>query len=197
MGFPHSEIPGSRDGRSSPGLIAAVRVLRRLLVPRHPPHALSSLTLGSALAGSANAPSGQTPASQAPIAQSVRVGGSPAPPLAVEGTIGEHAAPCLVEPGTGSTLCVCSSGIHLSKTVSRGPCSSRRRAPALNSLFPPGGTSQLNAACGCLSRALLLMRPTSHMLRIGSRRGCLSLWWWAWIDLNYRPHPYQGCALAT
>ena len=19
--------------------------------------------------------------------------------------------------------------------------------------------------------------------------------WWAWIDLNYRPHPYQGCAL--
>src|SRR5579872_653897 len=21
--------------------------------------------------------------------------------------------------------------------------------------------------------------------------------WWAWIDLNYRPHPYQGCALAT
>jgi hypothetical protein len=21
--------------------------------------------------------------------------------------------------------------------------------------------------------------------------------WWAWIDSNYRPHPYQGCALAT
>ena len=19
--------------------------------------------------------------------------------------------------------------------------------------------------------------------------------WWAWVDLNYRPHPYQGCAL--
>ena len=19
--------------------------------------------------------------------------------------------------------------------------------------------------------------------------------WWAWIDSNYRPHPYQGCAL--
>ena len=25
-----------------------------------------------------------------------------------------------------------------------------------------------------------------------------SIWfWWAWIDSNYRPHPYQGCALAT
>jgi hypothetical protein len=21
--------------------------------------------------------------------------------------------------------------------------------------------------------------------------------WWAWIDSNYRPHPYQGCPLAT
>ena len=21
--------------------------------------------------------------------------------------------------------------------------------------------------------------------------------WWAWVDLNHRPHPYQGCALAT
>ena len=21
--------------------------------------------------------------------------------------------------------------------------------------------------------------------------------WWAWIDLNYRPHAYQACALTT
>jgi hypothetical protein len=21
--------------------------------------------------------------------------------------------------------------------------------------------------------------------------------WWAWVDSNYRPHPYQGCALAN
>ena len=21
--------------------------------------------------------------------------------------------------------------------------------------------------------------------------------WWAWVDLNYRPHPYQGCALTN
>jgi hypothetical protein len=20
--------------------------------------------------------------------------------------------------------------------------------------------------------------------------------WWAWVESNYRPHPYQGCALA-
>ena len=42
-GFPHSEIPGSMDMCSSPRLIAACHVLRRLLVPRHPPCALSCL----------------------------------------------------------------------------------------------------------------------------------------------------------
>src|SRR5579884_2228627 len=43
--FPHSEIPGSKLVCSSPGLIAAYRVLRRLLVPRHSPYTLSSLTI--------------------------------------------------------------------------------------------------------------------------------------------------------
>ena len=43
-GFPHSEIHGSRDICSSPWLIAAYHVFHRLLVPRHPPCALSSIT---------------------------------------------------------------------------------------------------------------------------------------------------------
>ena len=43
-GLPHSEIPGSMDICSSPRLIAACRVLRRLLMPRHSPCALYSLT---------------------------------------------------------------------------------------------------------------------------------------------------------
>jgi hypothetical protein len=44
-GFPHSEISGSKLVCSSPKLIAAYHVLHRLLVPRHSPHALSSLTI--------------------------------------------------------------------------------------------------------------------------------------------------------
>ena len=44
IGFPHSEIPGSKPVCGSPRLIAAYHVLHRLLVPRHPPCALSSLT---------------------------------------------------------------------------------------------------------------------------------------------------------
>ena len=42
--FPHSEISGSKDICSSPKLFAAYHVFHRLLVPRHPPCALYSLT---------------------------------------------------------------------------------------------------------------------------------------------------------
>ena len=44
VGFPHSEIVGSKDICSSPALIAAYHVFLRLSVPRHPPYALSCLT---------------------------------------------------------------------------------------------------------------------------------------------------------
>ncbi len=42
-GFPHSEICGSRFVCNFPQLIAAYHVLRRLLMPRHPPYALTYL----------------------------------------------------------------------------------------------------------------------------------------------------------
>ena len=44
-GFPHSEISGSKLTYSSPKHIGVRPVLHRLLVPRHPPCALSNLTL--------------------------------------------------------------------------------------------------------------------------------------------------------
>ena len=46
-GFPHSEISGSKLICSSPKLIAAYHVLHRLLMPRHSPCALYSLTFRS------------------------------------------------------------------------------------------------------------------------------------------------------
>jgi hypothetical protein len=45
IGFPHSEIPGSKPACGSPRLIAACHVLHRHRLPRHPPCALSSLTI--------------------------------------------------------------------------------------------------------------------------------------------------------
>ena len=43
-GLPHSDISGSKPVCGSPKLIAACHVLHRLLVPSHPPLALSYLT---------------------------------------------------------------------------------------------------------------------------------------------------------
>ena len=43
-GFPHSDICGSLCICHSPQLFAAYHVFHRLLVPRHPPYALSSIT---------------------------------------------------------------------------------------------------------------------------------------------------------
>ena len=50
-GFPHSDISGSLDICSSPKLFAAYHVFHRLLVPRHPPYALSSITNSSRFTG--------------------------------------------------------------------------------------------------------------------------------------------------
>ena len=43
VGFPHSEICGSKLVNSSPQLIAVYNVLHRLLTPRHPSSALNYL----------------------------------------------------------------------------------------------------------------------------------------------------------
>ena len=50
-GFPHSEISGSMGICPSPKLFAAYHVLHRLLVPRHPPYALISITKRFVLMG--------------------------------------------------------------------------------------------------------------------------------------------------
>jgi hypothetical protein len=44
VGFPIRKSAGQRSFSTSPRLIAAAHVLHRLLVPRHPPHALNILT---------------------------------------------------------------------------------------------------------------------------------------------------------
>ena len=48
-GFPHSDISGSMRMCRSPKLFAACRVLHRLLMPRHSPCALISLTISLVL----------------------------------------------------------------------------------------------------------------------------------------------------
>jgi hypothetical protein len=45
IGFPHSDILGSKLVASSPGLFAGCHVFHRLLLPRHSPCALNFLTI--------------------------------------------------------------------------------------------------------------------------------------------------------
>src|SRR5690606_16316981 len=57
-GLPHSDIHGSTLACSSPWLFAANHVLHRLLAPRHPPNALTSLTTKPLVTSSGFAPPG-------------------------------------------------------------------------------------------------------------------------------------------
>jgi hypothetical protein len=42
---------------------------------------------------------------------------------------------------------------------------------------------------------LLRARQALSQLSYGPMKSFSS--WWVWVDLNHRPHPYQGCALTN
>ena len=43
----------------------------------------------------------------------------------------------------------------------------------------------------------LLAKQVLSQLSYSPTCGCLRQSWWAWVESNYRPHPYQGCALTN
>jgi hypothetical protein len=43
----------------------------------------------------------------------------------------------------------------------------------------------------------LLAKQVLSQLSYSPMSGQLRPRWWAWVDSNYRPHPYQGCALTN
>ena len=43
----------------------------------------------------------------------------------------------------------------------------------------------------------LQAEPGSLRRTSGDRLAPFNYEWWAWVDLNYRPHAYQACALTT
>ena len=62
-----------------------------------------------------------------------------------------------------------------------------------------GGLLVANQALSQLSYSPLPSRQ-SFVASLQEKADDLRLtadFWWAWVELNYRPHPYQGCALAT
>ena len=128
-GFPHSEILGSWLAYSSPRLIAVGRVLHRLLSPRHPPCALSSLTIK--------------------FTRNIR-----------------------------SRVNLRRAWCHRTVFASRSSRFARLDDPAI---------------CLCALQYSLVKEQG-----VCRRRTPNSIArWWAWVDLNHRPHPYQGCALTN
>jgi hypothetical protein len=43
----------------------------------------------------------------------------------------------------------------------------------------------------------LLAKQVLSQLSYSPIAGSTAKKWWAWVESNYRPHPYQGCALAS
>ena len=60
--------------------------------------------------------------------------------------------------------------------------------------------SQLSYGPNLSSRdPIIRMRSTnvSVFRQCNEAAAQLSVIWWVWVDLNHRPHPYQGCALTN
>ncbi len=166
-GLPHSGISGSTPACGSPKLIAANHALHRLLAPRHSPCALSSLTTKS--------------------------GGRRITDTSAYGV--EARVPCrspkpysLALRATENTL---SRHVHrfdfqrTIREISRPKTTNSTRSVSFGqgtswSIWDSNPRPQ-----ACKARAL----PAELMpLRAA---------WWAWKDLNFRPHAYQACALTS
>ena len=156
-----SEIPGSSPGCGSPRLIAACRVLRRRLAPRHPPCTLSSLTAMDHV---------------------------PALRPGAPHRVATHRAAILV---FGLVVNATSfATIHLSRSICRGP-------PAAESSPGPRSRTSLVEVNGfepSTSGLQSRRSPAELHPRIRQRPKPM---WWAQVDSNYRPRPYQGRALTN
>ena len=74
------------------------------------------------------------------------------------------------------------------------PTSSRKRY---------GGAERDRTADPLLAKQVLSQLSYSpnfwvnHQKTVASKRNRLTMQWWARVDLNYRPHAYQACALTN
>ena len=195
-GFPHSGIHGSQLAFSFPWLFVDRYALLRLPVPRHPPCALSSLTL---------------------FLYSLRV------PCTV---LSLPLPPCGPRLATRFRLSLRVPCRHIANTKSfRQSNYSLRINWVLGycSIFLPQCFTYITFTCiflfiqfsrcffirrfASLAQSLLSLQPLPgpplasrfRALRVPSLRILLelSLRWWAQVDSNHRPHAYQACALTT
>ena len=221
IGFPHSEIPGSMPTCGSPRLIAACHVLHRLLLPRHPPCALSSLTIKfTQLTWRLLLPT-------VPVNFMIAIDSSRPGYCGPDHTSRSKALikiTCYYSPCSYPMLFSCQKSVASKASRLGGRdkrrfqplaipyllsieltfCSKfgvKRRAPEIRyriercRLTP--NLEQLSVGTGGADRDRtgdpLLAKQVLSQLSYSP----MSVDWWAWVESNYRPHPYQGCALAS
>ena len=88
-----------------------------------------------------------------------------------------------------------------SRTDQRRPANDQRRFSGGADRDRTGGLLVANQALSQLSYSPNpVVRLWSFVVRKSQRPTTCDqrpIRWWAWVELNYRPHPYQGCALAN
>ena len=178
--LPHSEIPGSKRACRSPRLIAACRVLRRLPSPRHPSCALTSLTTKKS------------------IRIDCRICGAGALHPRVRRTSCAHVRPlfpgCPVRAHFDSRSYACAvvkEPSAVSESVLSDPaCAARPGAACRGTLFFQVSCCRRrrvpHPACLTAAAAAAAARPVF-------RSPC----WWACLESNQGPRPYQGRALTN
>ena len=193
-GLPHSEIPGSMDICSSPKLIAACHVLLRLLMPRHSPCALSSLTCSS----------------QSPLSSVSAFAKTPPAPL----LLAFRRKLVFGERGTGVTVLLRVvreflvlfenyAGLQRSKLYVTlhpfGCCSTfnllRRVSPHDASLLPYL-LCHIVQFSRCRSPTAFAVRFEDPIFQSGLQIQ-RQIAWWARVGSNHRPYDYQSYALAS
>jgi hypothetical protein len=154
VGFPIRRSPDQSLVSGSPKLIAATRVLHRLLSPRHPSCALFSLVIVSSRSRQRKRASAKT---------KVQLGRNRA-------VVNRRKAPV-----TRTTKCLFFSFLRV--------CNFQRsqNRSQITSWWSRSGSNRRHPACKAGALPAELRPPL----------------WWAWIDLNYRPHAYQACALTN
>ena len=225
-GFPHSEISGSTVICTSPKLIAACHVLRRLLMPRHSPCALLRLTLLSCEQESKQRKLSWTTTlrqclllpllSYSPLYKERSRSGSQAFELCRLRVLRNcfvlpfRKVPQIIFVSLCCLLFILGYFVQFSRCVSSFFRNQIQTLNPLNaciqsrtiSLGPvPDGTRGVPRT-SVLAKPKPCRRGNSFAPRMsyplwGSPFDGNQMGWWAQVDSNHRPHDYQSCALAS
>ena len=173
VGFPHSEIVGSKPARGSPTLIAACYVLHRLSVPRHPRNAL--MTLDRFLRrGKPNAAS--TYSANVCITDTCPILCRTDHVPDQEKPIHDDKEPCV-------------QARNAFDNVDGKESSTSQRITASSDDRLRGGASRDRTDDLKLAKLALSQLSYGPVFTVRV--------WWAREDLNLRPHAYQACALTN